>query len=561
MFKKNNGFFVALMAGILFSACQSTSSSVDGDVQYLAVQTESDGKWGMVDSDGKLLFSDEFKNEPSAVVNGYFSVKEGEKYALYAASAKPELVSGCDDLTSVGVFKDGIIPVAHEKSRINFVDGKGMVKATLNPVGGKEITGCSPYSCEGLFVFYTEENKWGYVDDEGNVVIEPKYDEAGPFSEGIAIVKSEKKEETIYLAIDKKGKEVFRLKKDLTLESAEYSHGLLIARNADDQWGFLNNKGEFTKVGGKVKRIGEYNSDYYAFMNEEYLWGVMDMKGEVLIRPKFGSLSFLADGNFFVHDDDKYYIMDKKSEKLQTIEDYSYVRALNMGKFLYIAQDKSSYILLDKEAKPVGKEEFKGINVDTSATPGFVRSDYFNFDSVLQVLVGGLSGNGIDKYTLGMSVSQLGIEDYSSYTYEYEYRNPDLNKNGWRYEVRFGVRTDKSIAMREYYDYGSDSKIVLNPDAKVDEIYVSVESQVSCWNEIKDKIISEIQAKGYKIEDQGDSFVTFKGKDCELTLYHSSDGETIGIRLLSISNSETTEFNNEASEDTVLAEEVVAAPY
>ena len=32
------------------------------------------------------------------------------------------------------------------------------------------------------------EGKWGYLDSEGNLVISPKFDEACPFSEGLARV-------------------------------------------------------------------------------------------------------------------------------------------------------------------------------------------------------------------------------------------------------------------------------------------------------------------------------------------------------------------------------------
>ena len=560
---------MAMLATLLVASCHDSSSSVDGDVQYLAVQTESDGKWGMVDSEGKLLFADEFKNEPSAVVNGYFSVREGEHYTLYSASAKPEVVPGCDDLKSVGVFKDGIIPLAHENSRITFVDGKGNVKATLNSVGGKEIVACAIYPSEGLWGFKTEEDKWGFVDKKGNVVVDPKYDDVSLFSEGVALVRTEKNDEAVILAIDNKGQEVFRMKKDLYLETNMFSDGLLVARNSDDQWGFVNKKGEFTKVKGSVKRIGDYNSSLFAFMNEEYNWGVMDMNGETLIRPKYGSVYLLPDGNFFVKDDEKYYMLDKKGDKIQTLEDYSYINVLNKGKFSFIAKDKSTYVLLDKNGAPVGKEEFKGINYSPTVIGDLVKSDYFNFDSVLQVLVGGLTANGMDKYTLGMPVSQLGIEDYSSYVYNNTYRNPELNKDGWRYDVDFGVVTDESIATREYSDsyYSSDSKVVMNSDAKVNVIYVRVDTEVPCWKELKEKIISDIQAKGYKLKDQSDNDIHFSGKDCTLNLYANSSGDRITLNLYKDSSSdsgyyESDEVAVERDEfcDTVIAAEGVYAP-
>ena len=46
-----------------------------------------------------------------------------------------------------------------------------------------------------------KDGKWGYIDPGGNVVIKPKYFEAGPFSNGIAAVK-----DWNWGAIDRTGK-------------------------------------------------------------------------------------------------------------------------------------------------------------------------------------------------------------------------------------------------------------------------------------------------------------------------------------------------------------------
>lgn len=49
-----------------------------------------------------------------------------------------------------------------------------------------------------------QDGKWGYIDRDGKVVIEPTYDEAGDFSEVLALVKLDGK----YGYIDREGKEV-----------------------------------------------------------------------------------------------------------------------------------------------------------------------------------------------------------------------------------------------------------------------------------------------------------------------------------------------------------------
>ncbi|MCS7150786.1 MAG: WG repeat-containing protein [Endomicrobia bacterium] len=52
---------------------------------------------------------------------------------------------------------------------------------------------------------YCKENKWGFCDKNGNIVIDCKYDYADYFSEGLARVKLGDK----WGYIDKSGKEYF----------------------------------------------------------------------------------------------------------------------------------------------------------------------------------------------------------------------------------------------------------------------------------------------------------------------------------------------------------------
>lgn len=523
MLKKSYVLFLAVMAALFVVSCQDSSlSELSDEVEYLPARTEKDGRWGMVGSDGKLLFEDEFENMPSAVVNGYFSVKEGDFYSLYSASAKPALVKGCDDLTAVGLFRDGVIPLVHEKQRITFVDGKGKVKATLNPINGKEIAGCFAYPTEGLFGILTEDGKAGFVDKSGKIVIKPVYDRVYPFSEGVSIVVKTTDDKDHYIAIDKKGKELFRLKNGLDPVSKVFFDGLMVAKNSDEQYGFVDKKGEFKKVKKKVKKIGDYNKTHYAFKDDEYKWGVMDMNGEIVVRAKYNSVAVLPDGNFLVEDDDEYELLDKKGEKIITIDDYRKIVPIKMGDFAFIAKEKSTCVLLDKNGKPVGKEEFADISYDLT-TSWNITSDYVNYDAALKAFLENLTDKGIKGYYVNMPVDKLGIKDYSDYAYEYNYYIPDLGKEGWRYGVSFGVRMNDYIAKREYYD--NSSRVVRNPDAKVESIYIHLSTDASCWDDLKEKIISIIKAKGYEVDDESDNEVIFTGKNCTLRLFADSSGD------------------------------------
>ena len=54
------------------------------------------------------------------------------------------------------------------------------------------------------------DTTWGYIDKQGNAVIEPEYDFAGSFSHGVAWV-DVSESECKYDYIDRKGKSTFEL--------------------------------------------------------------------------------------------------------------------------------------------------------------------------------------------------------------------------------------------------------------------------------------------------------------------------------------------------------------
>ena len=71
-------FITATAVAAMCAACDNASREIVPD--YIAVQTDKEDGWGFMSPDGDVILADEFKNEPSAVVNGLFSVQEGDFY-------------------------------------------------------------------------------------------------------------------------------------------------------------------------------------------------------------------------------------------------------------------------------------------------------------------------------------------------------------------------------------------------------------------------------------------------------------------------------------------------
>jgi hypothetical protein len=180
-------------------------------------------KYGFIDKDGKEVIKPEFDTA------SFFS--EGKA------------------LVSVREKKNGI----HNYGFINRL-GEYVIKPKFKD-------GVSPFS-EGLAAVGVEIGKnlkVGFIDETGNFVIKPQYDNAEDFSEGLAAVRIGNAEKGRVGFINKSGEMVI---------NPQFNHVL-----------FQKFKNGFSRVSVKDK-------------NKNELWGFIDKKGNFVIEPKF---KFAAD--------------------------------------------------------------------------------------------------------------------------------------------------------------------------------------------------------------------------------------------------------------------------
>ena len=107
-----------------------------------------------------------------------------------------------------------VIPLLYV-STSEFKDGKAIVKTKEGTFQLIDLTGkvlkSFPYAFvgnygQGLLSFKkTEDGKFGFIDEEGRIVIEPRFTDAEPFIEGRAIVALSEGNEARYGLIDQKG--------------------------------------------------------------------------------------------------------------------------------------------------------------------------------------------------------------------------------------------------------------------------------------------------------------------------------------------------------------------
>ena len=114
------------------------------------------------------------------------------------------------------------------------------------------------------------EGNWGYIDRNENFVIKPQFDEAEPFSEGLAAVEID----WYWGYIDKVGNVVIEPKYDWV---KPFSEGMAAVRIRGD-WGYINTKGKMIikpkyeaagAFNNGVAKVEKYNYDTYDY---EYIY-------------------------------------------------------------------------------------------------------------------------------------------------------------------------------------------------------------------------------------------------------------------------------------------------
>lgn len=537
-------FLLAIPSILCIASSCSFGGSSDLKVEYFPVQEDDEKKWGLLGLDGELLLSEEFTYAPSPVVNGLFSVRgENGFFTLYEASKKPKEI--LEDLVEVGFLVNNRIPVVKKSERIGVVNSKGEPQFNLEPVNGKEIIKSSSFFTEGLLVAVNEDNLYGAFNEKGEVAVDFKYNEIGPFHDGMAIaIKSIGDNESKTIVIDKKGNEIdnINIKEGYTLVKAEFNDGFLAIKDREGTFRFINKKGEEIKLPGKVKNIGEWNSKYFTFQGDDG-WGLMtlDESSEVVIKAKYSNLIFLTDKKLMALDNkDTYILNDKGDKEVELSEDYQNYTFIPDAKFSFIATERSHYVILNEQGKPFNKLELASIDMDLNIN--FLESNFFDVTGFVQNLVANITDKGIGSYYIGEEVTKLKL-DPQNFIYTSSFPLEDIDFNGYKYSISGEGEADTRISVGDYDFLNHNYVYTLNPDAKIEELNLIARMEQNCWVEAKPKLFEAIKAKGYKLESENEDEGYFTNGDLSLKV-SGEYADYISITIKNKNSSSNKSINN-----------------
>jgi len=141
-------------------------------------------------------------------------------------------------------------------------------------------------------VKFKQNGKWGFKDESGRVVIEPKYDYVTVHSEGLARVAEHKNGKDKWGFIDKSGRYAIEPKYDYVTVHSEGLAGVEV----NGKWGFIDKSGRMI-IEPKYDDASRVSfKGGLAKVEVNGKWGFIDSRGRMVIEPKFITVSDFDDG-------------------------------------------------------------------------------------------------------------------------------------------------------------------------------------------------------------------------------------------------------------------------
>ncbi len=151
------------------------------------------------------------------------------------------------------------------------------------------------------------DKKFGYINELGKMVIEPKFDNAQSFSDGLAKVVMYDNNNVMY--INTTGKTIIEFETNKWGWFGSFNEGLVIIY-VDDKFGYMDKRGK-TVIIPQFDRADMFSEGLAAVMIDDK-WGYINKRGKTFIKLQFDKAAIFSEGLAAVKVDDKWGYINKK---------------------------------------------------------------------------------------------------------------------------------------------------------------------------------------------------------------------------------------------------------
>ncbi|MBN2442525.1 MAG: WG repeat-containing protein [Spirochaetales bacterium] len=321
-------------------------------VEYGSIYTYGDDGYGSISRAGKYGFIDE---------NGHITVEPLYDNTIFYAGdiirvKKDEVWGLINYKTGETILEPSYLTInaPHEglacfekKSRYK-VSGEGaLFKVEFDSLEGRET------------------KLWGFMNEKGEVAIEPRYFKAYNFSEGLCLVYSwvgiDEDDTLLYMStfINREGKtEIYSLPSYDYIWVA-FKQGV-VKYQKDGLFGLIDKKGKI-RLKAQFEEIENFtDSSGLTVFKDDNWYGLINNMGEIIVEPQYQYIYTISDGVSIVKKEGRYFFLDHKTGKRlgdSIFEEYYY----SSSGFHRVLMD-GKYGFVNSLGKIIIEPQYKNIN-------------------------------------------------------------------------------------------------------------------------------------------------------------------------------------------------------
>ena len=260
-------------------------------------------RWGFINKNGTLVIEDQFDwvaefSEGVAIVQR--SLKPRTSQSPPPPGSPVTFKTESWDLTAPGSDSD-------RSSEFLVIDTTGQILANLDQMKLEVNIDDARFSEGLLCVFSQEKQASGYIDKSWKFVIQPQFERAAPFSEGLARVTVIKDEMEKLAFIDKKGSFVIsptlntdydflRNSSDFSEGLAAVSEGLNPTQTNEETFVYIDKAGRIV-LATRFFFAGQFHDGLATVYDAETnKWGFIDKAGKVVVPVQYQGTNDFSEG-------------------------------------------------------------------------------------------------------------------------------------------------------------------------------------------------------------------------------------------------------------------------
>ncbi len=179
---------------------------------------------------------------------------------------------------------------------------------------------------------FKQNDYFGYIDTNSKIVIQPMFDNATDFFEGLATVS---KNDSVYF-IDKNNKNKFNR---IFEDAYTFKNGVTVIKE-QNKFYFINRLGQ--KISDQFEDVNEASNDLYV-VKKDSLYGALNLYGKTQIEFQFQKLGDFINGYAYFIKNNKYGVISKHGEII--VNNLNWVSNINEDSVFIIKKEHSFGII------------------------------------------------------------------------------------------------------------------------------------------------------------------------------------------------------------------------